>query len=711
MALGVRSFSFVLAFLSWPASGLAQETMSLAVPNAALPAPTTLPPRPLPDLSVAPDMGDAFDRAKALYVHFRDLDPPIDARVLALNLDPMAAFTMLRDQVQSLPYDGHLRDPSSVFAAAGGNSYDKALALADLLGRMGYDTQLVTSDAPSPVVPDMACGGGQVAAEEWELTRLGPEVLARVPLRASASFAMLKDQLSPTDQPQDPSTQPHVWVQMRDGADWIDLDPWLPATHYGDHPQGAGTVLQTPPEAHSVSISVMAETLADGQLSQSEVLSAQLDMPMAAESLVALYFGANAEGAGGGLLKALDSIEGNAGQTAAFLMVNGEIQKGSPFNTPGRVVAAGDGFFAGEENALTTGVLLTVTSHVPGLPDHSETRWVIDLLPPELRLPGARPLVAEDLLTPVAGQNLPAAMEGLRHFMISNGGTPLRFLAGEQAKQIVGFPAVNERTQAGGAPNPYDAIWAAWLEAGRVQLAAETLLRARPSHNGTCAVIARPRVMIWGVAGGGNDQVLHWLDWTIDDIALMGGDARSKAEARLWHGALQAALEKEALMQLILLPDDSVPLDLAPMRPIPADKLAALGLDGAQDGERGYLTLSDGVMAPNLWWRLNPGSGEADARGRFRGNEYGNYTNSTPNTGPRIPIYEDPRLARLEGDAIWREIQRQEARRLALQAAAQPKCGGNEYMILTTCVSIPGSIAVGAIGIAVMYGIYSYYTH
>ncbi len=45
-------------------------------------------------------------------------------------------------------------------------------------------------------------------------------------------------------------------------------------------------------------------------------------------------------------------------------------------------------------------------------------------------------------------------------------------------------------------------------------------------------------VPIWGVAPEGEVD-LRWLDWTLDDVGIVGGDAMAQAEARLWHGAFR----------------------------------------------------------------------------------------------------------------------------------------------------------------------------
>lgn len=670
------------------------HAQTLAVPDATLPAPVTLPPRPLPDLSQLPDLIAAFDRAAETYRHFRTLDPPLDERVLALNLDPQAAFLMLRDEVASVQYDGHLRDPVSLFGAGGGNAYDKALALAVLLARMGYDTQLVTGTAPSPP-PPATCGTGVIDPEAWRLTRLGPDVLTRLPLRAAASYAPLRPHLAPQDQPATPPTAPHVWVQMRDGADWVNLDPWLAGTAYGDAPAGPGTPLETAPPNHAIRLILTLETLSDGRLRHMDILNESFDVPAVSRAMLAMGFGPEIEGIGGGITAALSGLQGSGPRMVASLMLNGEVWKSRAFTAPG-LRAGLEGFAEGGDDETTTALFLTVTSQVPGQPDHSETRAIFDLVPAPHRLSEAETLTQDTLLPVTMGKIYPAPLESLRQIVISNGGMSQRLSAALAVRQITEVPGLLSRNR-DGLSDGWDMLQTTWIEASRIALAAETLLRARPPHDGACAVMDRPRVLIWGTASAGGDRVQQWLDWAIDGLGVQGGDATAQAELRLWHGALQAALETEALMWVTLSPEDSVPLDDAALLPLAQDLPEA-----AADRDRGYLTLADAGMPADLWWRVNPASGAADARGVMHGNtrwlEWGAERASAARTAATtststVSEAEIAHVYSRSSAQLLAEVERDLA--AAEAAAKQPRCGGNEYMILGTCVSIPASIATG----------------
>jgi hypothetical protein len=296
--------------------------------------------------------------------------------------------------------------------------------------------------------------------------------------------------------------------------------------------------------------------------------------------LVALSFGPVQTGIGAAQTSILAEVVDGSADMVARLIVNGRTVESSAFAVPG-VPAAG--FLGAEGGEITTGLWLTVTSLVPGAADHSGTRRAIDLVPEAARQSGI--LDAAALIPPAPGARYPAALEGLQHLILSNGGSSRRLMAARAALQVADLPQMVERLNSG-ALDPWDMIHASWLEAMRVSLAAEALLQARPAHDGTCVVIDRPRVMIWGIAPLDAEHDLRWLDWTLDDIGLVAGDAVAQAEARLWHGTLSAALEKEALLRLARAPADAVPLEAGVLVPPEVQ-----GAEEAADQARGYAVL------------------------------------------------------------------------------------------------------------------------
>ena len=682
-----------VALLPLPALADTGPVWQVPDPSANLPA---LPPRI--DPTVLPDFSAAALRAIALLDGYTVSEPPIEDRVLALDLDPKAAFALIRDQVQSQTYGGHLRDPSQVFWAGAGNAYDKAATLSDLLARMGYDSRLVIGTAPS-APPVLACAG-DYDANAWRLTGLGPSVLARINLRAKASYAALHPFLVPGETAA-PDAGPHIWLQIREGTAWVDLDPWLPGTAWGDHPGGDGLPLTDLPQAHAVTLTLTVEKLRDGQLQRDDILSSRFDMPAANGGLITLVFAPKVAGVGGSMANVLAQIQGGTGEFVGTLLINDQIDTSAPFAAPGTGAEAG-GFLAEPGLQVTTGLWLTLTSTAPGAADHSETRVIFDLVPADLRQTEAA--IDPAALLPVArGAQLPLALQGIRQIMLSNAGTSHREIAGRKALQMDAAPDLLIRAQSAVA-DPWDTIWTSYLEAGRIAMAAEALMRAKPGHHGACLLTDRPRALIWGMAPVAGDGLLRWLDWTLDDVAVQGGDATAQAEQRLWHGAVQAAVEKEALMYVAQGPSDQFALDGAPMAALLPDRTAP---EAAQDQARGYLTVAAATMPVGVWWRVDPVSGAADARMAGFGNGAGYIRPGTGAIrGGSATVTDISRgVAQLERDAALRarlgpaEFRRAMAARRQAQAAERvlerQKAAAQEYIMLAKVV-IGFSLALGS---------------
>jgi hypothetical protein len=662
------------------------------------------PLRPLTAATPIPptDLVQAFRDAAGVFEATLQSEPPLSERVLALNLDPKAAFALIRDQVQSLPYGGRLRGPEAVLIAGSGNAHDKAAALADILGRMGHDTRLVTAGAALP--PDaITCAGGWDDTT-WQVTGLGPQVLDRAELRAAASYAALRPLLDPRDQPGD-DPGPHIWLQIREAGAWVDLDPWSRANAWGDHPAGEGQPLMDLPAPQVVQITLTVERLQDGALSRDEILSSRLEMPEAAGALVSLSFGPSQGGLGGTMADVLTVLEGGAGEMVANLMINDRTEKSSAFAVPGTAATA-PAFLADPAQAVTTGLWLTVSSLVPGAPDRSEVRPILDLLPEPVRqaAAGGARVEASALRPAIPGERYPAALESLRQFAISDGGTSRRLTAARVFLQLRDLPAVLDRSGSG-QPTPWDVIWASYLEAQRISLAAEAAIAARPAHDGACAGVMRPRVLIWGLAPTGGEEVSNWLDWVLDDLGVVGGDATAQAEMRLWHGSVAAGLEKEALFWLADVDGSTILLDTSPMQPRDP---AVMGFEGMLDQAMGYLTVADAAYPDAIWWRVNPATGHSDARFAIYGNTWiiGGYLmpggSVGGSTGATWFISEAEQAALYAEtefgydsliDAAMRQIEGVEG-----AERSRPKGGGdaNGYVTIASNVSIPSSVSTGS---------------
>lgn len=307
------------------------------------------------------------------------------------------------------------------------------------------------------------------------------------------------------------------------------------------------------------------------------------------------------------------------------------------------------------------------------------------------------------------GERFPAELESLRHIVISNGGMSPRLAAARAVRELLALPEAIERA-ASGQPDLESLLWATWLQARRVALASEKLIDIRPNHEGGCAQIDRPRVMIWGLGNSGQATPVQWFDWTLDGIGIAGGDAIAQAETRLWHGAVQSALETEALMWLTLSEPDIFPPNTGPMVPLTSAANEVAGSEVASDEARGFLTLADATTLPGYWWRLDPATGRADARAQSYGNAIyllpTNYTNASSGASTSVSGTAQARntadMARLGSQKFSEEMSRLEDVRQAERN--RKKGGGSGYLTILNNVSIPASIALGTTIAATVIG-------
>jgi hypothetical protein len=708
----IRPLLPMAAFLSALLGATPAAAREWSVPGADAEPPVALPERPALDPTTPFDLRAAVFAAAERFDSLNRSEPDLERLVLALALDPKAAFAHVRDKIASVAYRGRFRDPDAVLIAGAGNPHDKAATLAELLTRMGYDTRLVTTPDTGAAAGPGVCPTPKAADDELFLAAgLGPEILDRVAARAAASYGALTPFLKPAESGE--LAQPQsIWLQVRDGADWVDLDPWSSDSKWGDAPAEKAVPLAEPPASHTVEVRLLVETLKEGALRQSELLRAPFAMPEAAEDWVTLSFGPDAGGIGGILSEALGGLQGVAAPMKAVLTINGEPRYSRVFPAPG-VPSTDAGLFADDAEEITTGIWLELRGTAPGREDDTARRTIVDLVPAPVRVAHAdgQPVDPAALLRPAPGDRYPAALESIRHILMSNGGISGRQTTARTVRELLDLPDTAGRVE-GGQPDPEALLWSTWLQARRATLASEELVRLRPVHAGGCAVIDRPRVTIWGLSNNGEERLLQWFDWALDSVGIVGGDAVAQARMRLWHGAIQSGLETEALMWMTLAPPDTFPPDSSPMVALDDAMLALAGDEATADQAAGFLTLADANTGPGYWWRIDPRSGRADARARSFGNAryfnpWSNYVNASRGG---IAHISEAELARLEADlarlgpqGFADEMGRLHDIREA-ERARKKGGGGNEYVIILNNVSIPASIAVGTVVGAIVIG-------
>lgn len=624
---------------AWAILALALAPPAIAQPAAAqadapawlIAAPGTpaAQPTPLPtdaDFTRDIDLPAAIDAAGERLSHFVGTEPTIASSAIAVALDPEAAFALIRD-LRTDPYQGHLRDPDAVLAAGGGNDADKAAALVALLAEIGMDARLVSAPAgPAPAT----CAPRSDAAVA-ALAGLGPQALARIDDRARAEYARLSaaaEQMPPAEADAGPGDgSRRIWVQMRDDAGgWVDLDPAVAGAAWGAAPAGGGAEMAEPPAPHIVTIGVEVETLADGRLSTDSVLAAEYDASAATEQRLSLVFQPDVEGLGGSIGAKLRSFTGEAGaRIKPVILMPEDARDGRDFPVPGRAGTGTDILGEAIETDIVTAVTLLVGSTAPDAPDRAERRPVLDLVPPARRAalaadPEAR-LEAADLVTPPPGELMPAPLEGIWQIVISNGGLSRQLAALRGLDTTIAVPELIAAAEAATGGDPERLLWSGWTQAAATALTSEEVIRARALLDGTCAAVARPRVLIASVIPDGSGGYSAITDWTLDEIAVAGGGGLTADNARrqrLWHGALQHALETE--VQQVLLPGGAAMAGPPPTAPlVPADP-AGLPPEAAGDAAAGYALLTAPDTGPDSWWRVLPASGQSDLRLAAAGN-------------------------------------------------------------------------------------------
>lgn len=151
-----------------------------------------------------------------------------------LGRDVKAMLGFVREEIRLEPYAGVLRGARGALLARGGNAADRALLLAELLRRAGYQVRFAEgtlSRNQAEVLVRSALRRPRTGAD----TPLHQEILRR----AAAHFLVLGDALYGAGHR--PSTQrtprwdhavraaqDHVWVQVAAGDRWMDLDPASP---------------------------------------------------------------------------------------------------------------------------------------------------------------------------------------------------------------------------------------------------------------------------------------------------------------------------------------------------------------------------------------------------------------------------------------------------------------------------------------------------
>ncbi|MBX3028853.1 MAG: hypothetical protein KF809_01715 [Chloroflexi bacterium] len=693
-------------------------------------APPVLPADP--DL-LAAAAAAAADQVDSLAIaHWR---VPVLAESLQGDLD--ATFAFVRDHIRLDVYPGILRGPEGALAARSGNAWDRALLLRTLLDRMRFTTRLVTGeldDAMAAQVLERVFQGPAVPLQDGRAAAIGSLDVTALGDRARRDDARVRlalgDRLDSMTAEQladlAPEVRSHVWVQVRWGTGWRDLDPTLVDSDPGETLTAPTGILDAAPDdlRHTLRTQLIASSLVGSSVTDQVVLDDTVEALTAARQQRFLYFQPSVEGLGGTITEVLSGTR----SWTPILLVDGETTKGSAFEVGGR----GTDLFGDEVDAPPLVRLrVVVTRHVPGRPDVSATHWLVDRIPPALA--DAETLEAEQLAPLPEDTAGPLAMGVIQQLLVSTGGADpyvaavRRGVAADFLYRLLSDPATATQHPLGDLLYPV-AAGTQVLVTGSEQVA----IPALDEPGRVRAWVDAPRVTLVDL---GQDPAVEGMfslstDLLIDDLRVVARDRSSVPDAvqrTIWYGALQSALESVvAQRQLAGLSDTPiVPVGASftdlPLSLLDASHRSAVGSTVLRSTlDAGRLALVPGDAASALaWWEVDPRTGMTRAvldpgLGGVNGKiAWGSIKHLPP----------PPRITGPNGPNTWHVHPDGSIRRYppgarppgggAPQGPPPSRCGGGqEYVTIVGCVSVPAAwairIGVGLVvtellGYAVMY--------
>jgi hypothetical protein len=231
-----------------------------------------------------------------------------------LKYDPERIFAFVRDEVRYDPYSGVLRGAKGTLWGLAGNSPDQATLLASLLSEALVDTRFIVGELDdasaarlaeearwdeatvrehTQKVLDFVNPGSEAvtlpeptAEQQMQAQQLidegvraieaaGEQIDQTVQVLQSALAAEGIELPAAGDGPPERERTQHVWLQFRNGAEWIDLDPVFPDAVSGTAFAANGEVLDELPAElfHSVTLRVIGEVVRGGHAVEEELLT------------------------------------------------------------------------------------------------------------------------------------------------------------------------------------------------------------------------------------------------------------------------------------------------------------------------------------------------------------------------------------------------------------------------------------------------------
>jgi hypothetical protein len=681
----------VLAF-GLPAEGDLERFAALAVNDV---------PPILPDeLDLGPVAAAAFAQADAM----PEGDWTVPGLATALEYDPVAAFSFVRDRIAFDPYPGVLRGPTGTLAARAGNAWDRAALLSALLGEMLIPTRYAFADLDTATAERLVERAREPVALPLETP--GMEIVpmfepAAVRDRATRDYARLRAGLGDTLAGPGPldetvadaieAVRAHVWVQAAWGTEWLDMDPTLPTATVGDTVAAPSSRADVLPEETRQTVTlrlVVGQADATG-LTEVPVLEQVLDPVLLEGSEVFLYFEPRYDGIGGSILSALSGEQ----PWTPILMVDGTTTVGSPFSVGGRGT---DLFGDAVDSPALVSMRLVVERHTPaGSPEQAE-RVLLD------RVPAGAQEVTPDNLEPLSTDAAgPVVLGQVHHVMISTGSASSRDYAA-----LRGLVADFADQELLGEEEPFfsfaDVLWPVAVTDQALVVASErAVVPSLADALGWRAFVDAPRVYLASFGPDPTGEGIRFeTDLLLDGVALLaprGEEPIASRVRQLWYGALQTALESEfvrvrsgaLVSEGRQLGGASFSMGLPLTRLTPSDTPPISGTRALEDAMlQGQVLLVPGpVESAAVWWTVDPATGVA--RSVLDPGLAGGYGKVGGGAGTRD--FKRPIGGNRPGAGGADKGQYSPARHNKLPNGCRP---GQEYVALVGCVSVPAAQAI-----------------
>ncbi len=603
-----------------------------------------------------------------------------------LGHDPGRSLGFVRRALRVEPYAGILRGSAGTLAAGGGNSADLALLLRALLrggvpaSDLRFAVAMLPADRAAAIVqqamramPPRAVWAAPASTapaiarpspsdeDRATLQRAGDE-LARVFAGVREHQAALAPVWPATSTRDDvaiaqAAARRHVWLQVRRGNDWINVDPIL-----GDlGPQPESTTAELPASLEqTVTIAIDIERNDNGRLSRSTLVTHEWPASVLATRplrMVVVPDRASAStlrpGSGPAPLERAKAWK----QFRVAMTANGEKAVVSDaFDLSGRRAGGSGSPFAidvfggakrridpssapSEAPAAITGLKLTVRLEAPDSPSITTERWLLDRLGPAARAEG-RPEIRAGLADPGA-----VALALVQHvdLLLPTGRVSSVALARDALAPVAGSTLLERVVDLkNGVEASLEDLVLPALPADLIEVSDTALAQvdARLAGSGR-AFLSRPNLLIrregFAVDATGV-RTRADIDVARAEVAAITTDPATALDARRWYGLLVSELEGPALEAtapstrvesaagaLRLAVKAGVPLTLIASAdevsrlPFDADVKAVMAQE-VRDGSRLVAPSRLPADARPAWWRLDAGGGlvaiGADGRGQ-----------------------------------------------------------------------------------------------